>query len=211
MKIILASKEKFLLKRAYDLLGLPRDQLKIGFINTALQVVQSKDYEYLKYMNEYFALMDDSDIDFKQFDINGKSREEILHFFSDRNVIQVSGGNPFYLLKSVRQTKFDVILKDFLDNGLSYIGCSAGTYLMCPTVEVASWRLDRDRYGLNDFTALNYVPFLIKCHYTDNLREEMVEKVKELKYPLRVLKDDQCFYINNDNISFFGDSEEVIL
>lgn len=82
---------------------------------------------------------------------------------------------------------------------------------MCPTVEVGAWKLDRNRYEITDFTALNYVPFLIKCHYTDDQKDEVLEKIKTLKYPLRVLKDDQCFLLEDGKISFIGNSPEVIL
>lgn len=209
MKIILASKEKFLLDQGYDLLGIPRDKLKIGFINTAFKV--SEDPEYIRYMEEYCALMASSDIDFKQLDIKGKTRQEILDFFADRNVVQVSGGNVFHLLKTVKETGFDVMLKNFLAQGLAYIGCSAGSFLMCPTIEVAAWKLSRNRYGLTDFTALGYVPFLIKCHFDDSKREEVTEKAKTLKYPLKVLRDDQCFYVENGQVMFVGNSAEVSL
>ena len=209
MKIVLASKEKFLLDKGYDLLGIPRDKLKIGIIDTAFKV--SEDQVYIKYIEEYQALMSSSHIDFKLFDINGKTEQEILDFFSDRNVVQVSGGNIFYLLKIVKETKFDLILKKLLEEGRCYIGCSSGSYLMCPTVEVAGWKLDRNRYGVTDFTALGYVPFLIKCHFNDSQKEKIVEKFKTLKYPLRILKDDQCLYLENEKIMFVGDSEEVFL
>jgi len=209
MEIILASKEKFLLKKGYGLLGIPREKIKIGFINTAFKVVE--DQVYIEYMKEYYELMSSSGIDFKQFDIEGKTEKEILDFFADRNVIQVSGGNPFYLLKIIREVKFDLILKKLLQNGLRYIGCSSGSYIMCPTIEVGGWKLSRNRYGVTDLTALNYIPFLIKCHYTDDLKEEMIEKSKTLKYPLRAMKDDQCFYIRDGEMRFAGDSEEVFL
>ncbi len=209
MKIILASKEKFLLDKGYDLLGIPRDELKIGFINTAFKTVE--DQVYIQYMEEYYTLMTSSGIDFKQFDIKEKTEKEILGFFADRNVVQVSGGNPFYLLKAVRETKFDLILKKLLEDGLCYIGCSSGSYLMCPTIEVGSWKLDRNRYGIIDFTALNYVPFLIMCHFEDNKREKISEKVKALRHPLKVLKDDQCFYVEDGKVTFTGNSREVVL
>jgi dipeptidase E len=208
MKIILASKEKFLLDKAYDLLGIPRDKLKIGFINTALKVVENN--VYIEYMEEYYALMSSSGIDFKQFDIEGKTEKEIFDFFADRNVVQVSGGNLFYLLKAVKETRFDLILKKFLENNLCYVGCSAGAYIMCPTIEVGGWKLDRNRHGLVDLTALSCVPFLIKCHFNDNQKEEIVERAKTLKYSLRVLKDDQCFYVENGEVLFTGNSEEVL-
>jgi len=125
--------------------------------------------------------------------------------------MQVSGGNAFYLLKAVRETSFGLIIKRLLDQGINYIGCSSGSYLMCPTVEIASWKLSRNRYGLADFTALGYVPFLIKCHFQDEVRAEIVERAKTLKYPLKVLKDDQCFCLEDGKISFVGNSAEVVL
>lgn len=82
---------------------------------------------------------------------------------------------------------------------------------MCPTIEVAGWKAGRDQYGLTDFTALWYVPFLLKCHYTDDSKENILEKMKGLKYPLRVLKDDQAFLVENGNVTFVGDGEEVII
>lgn len=205
MKLLLASKEKFLLEKGYDLLDIPRANLKIGFINTAFKVVQ--DEEYIKYMREYFDLMELSGIDFKQFDIEGKTKEEILYFFSNRNVIQVGGGNIFYLLKAVRESGFDEILKELLDSDLDYIGCSSGSYLMCPTVEIGGWKASRNRYGVTDFTALGYVPFLIKCHYTDDQKEKVLEKMQGLKYPLRVLRDDEAFMAENGQCTFVGGTE----
>lgn len=82
---------------------------------------------------------------------------------------------------------------------------------MCPTVETGAWKLGRNRFGVEDFTALNYVPFLIKCHFTDNKKDEIIEKAKTLEFPLKVLKDDQCFYIEDGKMTFVGNSEEVVL
>jgi dipeptidase E len=209
MKIILASKEKFLLDKGYDVLGISRESLKIAFIDTAFKAVA--DQEYIEYMKEYNELMALSGIDFQTFDIEHKTEKEIKDFLADRNVIQVCGGNPFYLLKAVRETNFEIILKTFLEQGGSYIGCSSGSYLMCPTVEVAGWKLSRNRYGVEDFSALHYVPFLIKCHYEDPMREDIIEKMKSLKYPLKVLKDDQCFLVEDGRVEFFGNSTEVFL
>lgn len=207
MKLLLASKEKFLLEKGYDLIGIPRENLKIGFINTAFKVVEDK--EYIKYIDEYFELMKLSEIDFKQFDVKGKTKEEILNFFSDRNIVQVCGGNIFYLLKAVRESGFDDILKKLLNKGLSYIGCSSGSYLMCPTVEIGGWKTTRNKYGITDFTALGYVPFLIKCHYAENTKDKVLDNMKNLKYPLKILTDEQAILVENGGYKFVGDGEEV--
>lgn len=208
MKLILASKEKFLLERGYDLLRIPREDLKIGIIITAVKV---SDEQYIKYMKEYIELMKSSGVDFKEFDIDGKNEKEIREFFKDRNVVQVSGGSPFFLLKKVRESGFDVILKDLIKSGYPYIGCSSGSHLMTPSIEIGAWKIGRNKYGIEDYTTFGYVPFLIKSHYTDDQYEEIIKKIKMLKYPLKVLKDDQCLFIENEKVKFVGDSEEVIL
>ena len=48
---------------------------------------------------------------------------------------------------------------------------------MCPTIEVANWNENgRDRFGLTDFSALNYVPFVLKVHYKDEAENLVKEK-----------------------------------
>ncbi len=207
MKLLLVSKEKFLIEKGYDFLGIPKDKLRIGYINTALKV--SEDEEYLAYMKEYEEEMVKNNIYFERFDIKDKTEEEIREFFTDKNVIQVSGGNSFYLLKAVYESGFDKILKDLLSNGLCYVGCSSGSYIMCPTIEVAGWKTARNRYGMTDFTALGYIPFLIKCHYTDDSKEKIIEKMKTLKYPLRLLTNKQGILVNDDKYTLVGDGEEI--
>jgi dipeptidase E len=207
MKLLLASKEKFLIDKGYSLLDIPKDELRIGIITTALEVVE--DVKYLTYVEEYRQAMLNEDIYFEEFDISNKTEKEILKFFSDKNVVQVLGGNVFYLLKHIRKSGFDKILKGLLTNGLCYVGCSAGSYLMCPTIEVAGWNSAKNKYGVTDFTALGYVPFLIKCHYTEDIKEKVLEKAVNLKYPLRILRNDQAFLVEGEIITFIGDEEDI--
>jgi dipeptidase E len=209
MKLLLVSKEKFLIQKGYSLLDIPKDKLRIGYITTALKVVE--DLEYLAYMKEYEKEMVEEGIYFREFNIKDKTEKEIREFFADKNVVQVSGGNPFYLLKSIYESGFDKVLKDLLNNGLCYVGCSSGSSIMCPTIEVGGWKTTRNKHGVTNFTALGYVPFLIKSHYTDDLKEKVLEKVKTLKYPLRVLRDNQAFFIKDNSCIFIGDDEEVKL
>lgn len=209
MKILLASKEKFLIKKGYEFLGIPKNQLKIGAINTALNVVEDK--VYLQYIKEYRKDMELSGISFEEFDVEGKSKEEILKFFNDKNTIQVFGGNLFYLLKIFREVGFQEILKDLLNKGFYYVGCSAGTYVMCPTIEVGGWKTARNRFGLIDFSGFGYVSYLIKCHYTDDKKDLIKEKMKTLKYPLRILRDEQAILVEDGETTFLGDGEEVKL
>ena len=148
----------------------------------------------------------------EDFDIEGKTKEEIKDFFKDKNVVHVEGGNTFYLLKAIRETGFADILKELLDEGRVYIGTSAGSYIMCPTIEVSDWNPDgKDRFGITDFTALNYVPFVLKVHYKDEAENLVKEKMKTLKYPLRILRDGQGILVENNEANFYGEQNETIL
>ncbi len=207
MKILLASNGKFLTESGYELLGVPKDQINIGYITTA-----SKGARDLGYLERHKQEMTEAGYSFREYDIEGKSKDEILEFFADKNIIHVEGGNTFYLLKAINEGGFREALKTLLDKGLMYVGASAGAYVMCPSIEVASWRTGKDRqFGLEDFTGLNYVPYVLKAHYTDDMEENLREKIPDLKYPIRILRDGQGIYIENGVERFVGTGEELKL
>jgi len=206
MKIILASDLSFLLKYGYDMTGILKSEMKIGYITTASKGARDKTF-FEKVKNA----MRENNIFFEEIDIEGKSKDEMLNFFKNKNVIHIEGGNTFYLLKAIRETGFAEVLKELLSEGKVYIGTSAGAYIMCPTIEVANWNeTGRDRFGLTDFSALNYVPFVLKVHYKDEAENLVKEKMKTLKYPLRILKDGQGIIKEDGKYTFVG-GEEIIL
>lgn len=206
MKIILASDLTFLLKYGYDLTGIQKPEMKIGYVTTASK--GSRDTAFLEKVKK---AMKENGIGFEEIDIENKSKNELLNFFKNKNIIHIEGGNTFYLLKAIRESGFAEILKELLSEGKIYIGTSAGAYIMCPTIEVANWNeTGRDRFGLEDFFALNYVPFVLKVHYKDEMENTVREKMKTLKYPLRILQDGQGILVEDDKYTFFGDKETIL-
>ena|SRR3989344_9401213 len=205
MKIILASDLSFLLKYGYDLTGISMPEMKIGYVTTASK--GSRDRTFLEKVK---STMRENSISFEEIDIEEKSKDEMLNFFKDKNIIHVEGGNTFYLLKAIRESDFAEVLKEMLSDGKIYIGTSAGAYIMCPNIEVANWNeTGRDRFGLTDFSALNYVSFVLKVHYKDEAENLVKEKMKTLKYPLRILRDGQGILVEDNKNTFFGDELEV--
>lgn len=206
MRLILSSDLSFLLEQGYSLTGIPKDQMRIGYVITASKVTRSPFLEKVK------TTIKENGYSIFEFDIEGKTKEEMREFFKDKNVIHVEGGNTFYLLKAIRETGFDEVLKELLDEGKVYIGTSAGAYIMCPTIEVANWNESgRDRFGMTDFTALNYVPFVLKVHYKDEAEELVRKNMSALKYPLRILRDGQGILVENEVYTFVGEGQETKL
>jgi dipeptidase E len=207
MKIILSSNGKFLIEQGYKALSIPTDQIRIGYITTA-----SKGSENLDFIKRHKEEMIKAGYSFEEIDIETKSETEILDFFTNKNIIHVEGGNTFYLLKVIKEIGFDKTLKKLFDMGLDYVGSSAGAYIMCPNIEVSKWGRNADRdFGLKDLTALNYVPFCLKVHYTDEMEADVKEKMTKLEHPLRILRDGQAILVSGNEYIFLGDGEEVIL
>ena len=194
MKLILGSDLSFLLKYGYSLTGISKDQMKIGYINTA---VKGEGEKIRLFMEKVKNSIRENGYSFEEIDIEGKTKEKLEEFFKDKNIIHIDGGNTFYLLRAIKEI---------------YIGTSAGAYVVCPSIEVSNWNPDsKDRFGLIDFTALNYYPFFLKVHYKDESEALVKEKMKTLKYPIHILRDGQGIFVEDDKYTFVGDGEEVKL
>jgi hypothetical protein len=55
-----------------------------------------------------------------------------------------------------------------------------------------------------------YVPFVLKVHYKDESESLVREKMKTLKYPLRILRDGQGIVVDDNGYSFVGGEEEKL-
>ncbi len=205
MKILLASKEKFLIKEGYSHLGIPTDELRIGRVTTALKGAQDENFK--AYMEEYGQDMIDEGIYFEEIDIKDKTPEEIYAFFEDKNVIQVEGGNPFYLLKYAREVGFEKIVKDVLDKGLAYVGCSSGAHLLTPSVVLATLKKGRNWYGVTDFSAFGFVPYLVRPHYVEAMNDDLREIMGKTGYGIRLITDEQAILIEDGKETFIGGPE----
>jgi len=207
MKLILASDLSFLLKYGYDLTGIPKADMQIGYVTTAAK--GARDQAFFENVERQIT---DAGYDFEKFDIEGKSTEEMRAFFADKNVIHIEGGNTFYLLKVIRETGFAEVLDELLREGKVCIGTSAGAYVMCPSIEVADWdETGKSRFGVTDFTALGYVSFVLKVHYKDEKEISIREKMQTVRFPLRILRDGQGMLVDDGSATFVGDGEEVKL
>ena len=87
MKMLLTSKGELIVKEGYKLLGIPADKIRIGYIVTASNV--SKDRALVVKRRQQIP---EAGYQYEEFDLEGKSKEEILNFFADKNVIHVEGG-----------------------------------------------------------------------------------------------------------------------
>lgn len=96
---------------------------------------------------------------------------ESIHRFDDpvaavRNAraIVVGGGNTWQLLKMIRDNKLIEAVREKVISGTPYIGWSAGSNVVCPTIRTTN---DMPVVEPDSFGSFDLIPFQINPHYLD--------------------------------------------
>lgn len=126
--------------------------------------------------------------------------------------IFVIGGNSFVLLKTLYDLNLiDVIRKRVLEDGMPYMGSSAGANVATRSIQTSN---DMPIVYPPSFDALNLVPFNINPHYiipNENKRhgsESRVDRLREFlvlnDHPVLALQGNSLVTIDGDNATLRG-------
>lgn len=164
----------------YKLLNKDISKVKILFITAAVDSENNSDTKWID--DEFKSILD-----------LGVKKENIQEFKIDYeidlslyDVIYMLGGNTFYLLKKIREAKFDLKLKEAIENGVIYVGSSAGSVIMGSTTEL-SLPYDKNRVNLTDFAGLKLFDGIIIPH-ANRKREYVAKNKRNIKMKFSQLK-----------------------
>ncbi len=137
MKLLLTSQglPKELSSTFLSLLEKKPEETRVLFVTTAAYGEDENPTWLGHYRNELQSYGIES---IEELDVRGKTYEDLKKV--DTDIIFINGGNTFYLLHWIRESGFDRIIKEFVKEGKLYIGVSAGSYIVCPTIEAAGWK-----------------------------------------------------------------------
>ena len=193
MKLLLTSagfeKNPKIGKKFLEMIGKSASKIKVIFVPTASEAESYRGY-----------IEDDRKnllkLGIKEANIKTLCLDHEIDYLEveNYNVIHVCGGNTFYLLKKVRESGFDKIIKKFIKSDGIYMGISAGSILMGPNIEIAKLG-DKNVCGMTDFTGLNYTDVAIFPHYNEKESEKVEEFKKKVDYPVLALTDNQALLI----------------
>ena len=173
---------------------------KILFIPTAANVEEYKNYMYLT--EEAF---EDIGYEVDNFDVSVFSEKTVKEKLAKAEIIFISGGNTFYLLQELKRKNLITYLKERIENGLLYIGESAGSVIATPDIEYASIVDDKTlATELNDYTGLNLVDFYIVPHFEEEPFVESSRNTVELykdKLDLKLINNKEAILVENNNFT----------
>ena len=198
-------KNMILTSSLYESIGFVKEFLdknakskKILFIPTAANVEEYKNYMYLTE-----KAFEDIGYEVDNFDISVFSEKTVKEKLSKAEIIFISGGNTFYLLQELKRKNLISYLKERIENGLLYIGESAGSVITGPNIEYASLADDKTlAKELSDYTGMNLIDFYLVPHFGEEPFAESSEKIVELykdKLDLELINNKEVILIENDD------------
>jgi len=133
------------------------------------------------------------------FDIEFSSPDLLANF----DILFFIGGNPFYLLYQIRETRTDVILHEILSEGKVISGSSAGSMVLGSTIVLINkfeplWNKD---IGLTDFSGVGLTTINVCPHYSkhmtryDNFEERIQSVEKTFSIKITRINDGEAIII----------------
>lgn len=167
---------------------------KLAFINTC---IKDKHHGDLGWHHRNKSSLEDIGFTCIEYDIAGKSIETITSDLGSCQYMYVEGGNSYYLLQESQKNNFSVYITKRINDGMVYIGTSAGSVIVGPDIEPV--RRDETTPLAPDLKGtLSYgvVPFVIMPHWgqekrRDFYRSTRMDHIYHEDYPYIFLSDNQ--------------------
>lgn len=146
-------------------------------------------------------------------DVSTASNQEIAEKLESNDFIYVTGGNAFFLLQELKRTHADIEIIRQINKGKTYIGESAGSMILSPSIGYAR---DMDDWNaapmLDSYEALNVINFFPLPHYGNFPFEEVTEKII-LKYTdelrIKPFNNAQAFRVQGESITQYSSNETM--
>lgn len=155
----------------------------------ALVVTADNEYkEKNRHVPRCIAELESLNLKVSVFDLDKQPADLLLDF----DVVEFIGGNPFYLLHSIRKNKARGILKDISSNKI-LIGWSAAAFVFGPTLELVNcYSPEMNFIGLTDLAGLSLTDIQVLPHYSKFLTriEQFEEKccAYETQHDVKVIR-----------------------
>ncbi|RSD28808.1 Type 1 glutamine amidotransferase-like domain-containing protein [Mesobacillus subterraneus] len=102
--------------------------------------------------------------EFLYVDVDQECQENIVEELSNCDGIFLSGGNTYYFMKNLKEKGVLPLIKQMAESGKPLIGVSAGSIIMCETIQIAKY-FDENEVQLDQLDGLGLVVFEFFPHW----------------------------------------------
>ncbi len=148
------------------------------------------------------------------FEIDVNYEPSMFHSLLRCDAIHLSGGNTYHFLYWLRVRGLIVPLQEYVANGGTLIGTSAGAILMTPEIGTARLCGDAPLTGeeMTDSSALGLVDFAFLPHLNDveaatNVLEEYSQNYQRVIYGC---PDGDGIIVNGEHIEYLGNIQKAV-
>lgn len=117
---------------------------------------------------------------------------------ADFDCIYVCGGNTFYLLKKLKESGYFTKILDWIDNGIMYVGASAGSVIAAPDINYILC-MDTNDCDLNDTSGFSLISSYLIPHYAEEFTES-AEIIRREYGDVLTIRDSQAYYLTDKEL-----------
>lgn len=167
----------------------------------ALVVTADNEYKESNYhVSRCISELESLNLNVGIFDLDNQPADLLL----DYDVVEFIGGNPYYLLHSIRENNATEILKDIAINKI-LIGWSAAAFVFSPTLELVNcYSPEMNFLGLTDLRGLSLTQLQVLPHYNkflsrfDKFEEKCCIYEKEYNVSVIRINDGEGVFIDEE-------------
>ena len=151
-----------------------------------------------QYIEQWRRISQQYSAGFNIIDNSVRSSEEQKKLLSS-NIVVISGGNTFNLLRNLRESGLDKTIREFIKKSdFVLAGFSAGALALTPSISVCNLpNFDKNLVELEDFSGLGVVDFEIFPHYDEHSQKVTLESYrKTTASSVREITDEDCITID---------------
>jgi dipeptidase E len=133
-----------------------------------------------RYIEEWQLISQRFNAQFKVVDNSVNSKAERRKLLSS-NIVVISGGNTFELLRNLRESCLDKIIEEFVEKpDFVLAGFSAGALVLTPSIDICNLpNFDENLVEVEEFSGLDIVDFEVFPHYDKLSQKPTLESYRK--------------------------------
>ena len=159
-----------------------------------------------KFFDEWNGYAKEYNVQLEYIDNSAVDERKEIKKLNRSNILIISGGNPFTLLRNLRNSGLDNAIVQFTKKKeFILVGYSAGALVLTPSLSIAKIISEKDpdklkyasQINLNDLTGMGIVEFDLIPHYSKAKHEEILKQyIEQNSRVVKPIADDEYIVIN---------------